>query len=153
MKVKIEIGPDWEEEEVVIRCSKMNERVWEVQNLLSDFGSGAKSLVLSKGETEYFVPQEQILFFETEGKNVIAHTAERMYEAQYRLYELEEMLPRYFMRISKSTIVNLNQIYSVTRNLTASSVVEFFESSKKVYVSRNYYKMMIDRMGEKRRSI
>ena len=84
---------------------------------------------------------------------MIAHTAERMYEAQYRLYELEEMLPRYFMRISKSTIVNLNQIYSVTRNLTASSVVEFFESSKKVYVSRNYYKMMIDRMGEKRRSI
>lgn len=153
MKVKIEIGPDWEEEEVVIRCSKMNERVWKIQNLLSDFGSGAKSLVLSKGETEYFVPQEQILFFETEGKNVIAHTAERMYEAQYRLYELEEMLPRYFMRISKSTIVNLNQIYSVTRNLTASSVVEFFESSKKVYVSRNYYKMMIDRMGEKRRSI
>ena len=75
MKVKIEIGPDWEEEEVVIRCSKMNERVWEVQNLISDLGSGAKSLVLSKGETEYFVPQEQILFFENDNKRGRSDTA------------------------------------------------------------------------------
>lgn len=153
MKVRIEIGPDWEEEEVVIRCAEMNEKIWKVQNLLSDFGSDTKSLVLSKGETEYFVPMEQILFFETEGKNVIAHTAEKMYEAQYRLYELEEILPRHFIRISKSAIVNTNQIYSITRNLTASSVIEFDGSSKKIYVSRNYYKMLIDRMGEKRRSV
>ena len=112
MKVKIEIGPDWEEAEVLIRCAEISEKILNVQKMLSDFGSDTKSLVLSKGETEYFVPLEQILFFETEGKNVIAHTAEKMYEAQYRLYELEEILPRYFMRISKSAIVNSNQIYS-----------------------------------------
>ena len=76
-----------------------------------------------------------------------------MYETQYRLYELEEILPRYFMRVSKSTIVNLNQIYSITRNITASSLVEFYGTIKKVYVSRNYYKALIDRMGEKRRNL
>jgi len=84
---------------------------------------------------------------------VTAHTTEKMYESSYRLYELEEILPGYFMRISKSTIVNLKQIYSITRNLTASSAVEFCGSNKKVYVSRIFYKALIERMSEKRRSI
>lgn len=153
MKVRIEIQPDLEEEEICIRCAGINEEILQIQSLLNEVGNDMGSLALSKGETEYFVPMEQILFFETEGKNVTAHTTDKMYETQYRLYELEEILPRYFMRISKSTIVNLNQIYSITRNLTASSVVEFSGSNKKVYVSRNYYKALIERMGERRRSI
>ena len=57
------------------------------------------------------------------------------------------------MRIAKSTIANINQIYSVARNLTASSQVEFYGSIKKVYVSRRYYKELIERMAEKRRRI
>lgn len=121
--------------------------------MIRDLESNTKGLILTRGETEYFIPQDQILFFETEGKTITAHTADKMYETQYRLYELEEMLPGYFMRVSKSTIVNLNQIYSITRNLTASSVVEFSDSIKKVYVSRNYYKSLIERMGEKRKRL
>ena len=151
MKVRIEIQENLAEEEVVIRCARINESVLKLQNIVSDMKSNAKSIVLTRGETDYFVPQEQILFFETEGKSVSAHTADKMYETQYRLYELEEMLPGSFMRISKSTIVNLNRIYSITRNLTASSVIEFSDSIKKVYVSRNYYKALIERMEEKRR--
>lgn len=153
MKIRIDIQEDLKEDEVIIRCVSINETILQIQNLLSNLGNDTKSLTLVKGDTEYFVPQEQILFFETEGKNVLAHTAEKIYETQYRLYELEELLPRYFMRISKSTIVNLNQIYSITRNLTASSLIEFYGSIKKVYVSRNYYKALIDRMGEKRRNL
>lgn len=153
MKVRIEIHEDLTEDEVVIRCTRINETVLKLQNIVSDLGSNTKSLVLTRGETDYFVPQEQILFFETVGKTVSAHTADKMYETQYRLYELEEMLPGSFMRISKSTIVNLNRIYSITRNLTASSVIEFSDSIKKVYVSRNYYKALIERMGEKRRNL
>ena len=151
MKVRIDIQSSLEEDEIVIRCASINETILQIQNLISNFGRNEKSLTLLKGDTEYFIPQEQILFFETESKMVIAHTAEKMYETQYKLYELEEILPRYFMRISKSTIVNLNQIYSITRNLTASSKVEFYDSIKKVYVSRNYYKALIDRMDAKRR--
>ena len=153
MKVRIDIQDDLKEDEIVIRCVCINETIVQIQNLLSNLGNDTKNLTLMKGDTEYFVPQEQILFFETEGKSVLAHTAEKMYETQYRLYELEEILPRYFMRVSKSTIVNLNQIYSITRNITASSLVEFYGTIKKVYVSRNYYKALIDRMGEKRRNL
>ena len=55
------------------------------------------------------------------------------------------------MRVSKSTIVNLNHIYSITKNITASSVIEFNNCHKRVYVSRNYYKALIERLDEKRK--
>ena len=79
-----------------------------------------------------------------------AHTADNIFETSLKLYELEEQLPGCFMRISKSTIANLDYIYSITRNLTASSVVEFEKSNKKALVSRSYYKAVVERIKTRR---
>lgn len=151
MKVKIEICPGLEEDEVTIRCGELNDAVLNLQAYAADSGAGGRKLPLRRGDTEYYVALSDILFFETQGREIQAHTADKLFETGYKLYELEEQLPGYFMRISKSTIVNLEYIYSITRNLTASSVVEFAGSPKKVYVSRSYYKALIERLEEKRR--
>ena len=98
-----------------------------------------------------FCPAEQIVFFETENKQVFAHTKTDMYETEYKLYELEELLSKDFMRVSKSTIVNLKHIFSITKNIASSSVVEFRDSHKRVYVSRNYYKALIEQLDERRK--
>ena len=74
----------------------------------------------------------KILFFETDENGISAHTRDEMYQTRYKLYELEDMLPGVFMRVSKSTILNTDQIYSIDRNLTASSVVAFLNTHKKV---------------------
>lgn len=153
MKVRIEIEDDLLEEEVVIRCRQLDKRILHLQAAMQEIDRSHRYLKLIRGDTEYFIPQNKVLFFETEEKTVFVHTANHVYETPYRLYELEEMLPGYFMRISKSTIVNLNHIYSITRNLTASSIIEFSGSVKKVYVSRHYYKALIERMAEKRKSL
>lgn len=69
---------------------------------------------------------------------------------KYRLYELEEILPKYFVRVSKSTILNVNQVYSIDKNITSSSIIKFSKSYKQVYVSRNYYKILKQRLEERR---
>lgn len=150
MKVKIEIDSALEETEVVIRCNRLDDSIIALQNSVMGQGGGRRCLSLNKGETSYYVPIEDIYFFETEGKQIHAHTAEKLFEAPYKLYELEEMLPTGFMRVSKSTIVNLDYIYSITRNLTASSVVEFAGSKKKAMVSRGYYKALMDKLETRR---
>ena len=150
MKVKIEIEEGLEEEEVIIRCSSLNDSVVSLQNHISKQSGGKRCLALTSGETEYYIPLEDIYFFETEGRDIRAHTAEQIFACGYRLYELEELLPGSFMRISKSTIVNLDHIYSITRNLTASSEVEFTGSSKKALVSRNYYKALTERLSTRK---
>lgn len=150
MKVKIEIEEGLAEDEVVIRCGSLSDSIVNLQNYISKQSSAKRCLALVSGETDYFVPMEEIYFFDTEGRELRAHTADRIFLCGYKLYELEELLPGNFMRISKSTIVNLDYIYSITRNLTASSVVEFAASSKKAMVSRGYYKLLIERLNARK---
>ena len=150
MKVRIEIEEGLEEEEVVIRCSALNDAIVSLQSYISRQGSDKRCLVLTAGETEYYVPLEDIYFFETEGREIRAHTMDKLFCCSYRLYELEELLPGSFMRISKSTIANLDHIYSITRNLTASSEVEFRGSKKKTLVSRNYYRALVERLNSRK---
>ena len=147
MRVKIEIEEGLAEEEVIIKCGCLSESVINLQNYISKQGNSKRCLPLSSGDTEYYIPMEEIYFFETEGREIRAHTADKLFFCNYKLYELEELLPGNFMRISKSAIANLDHIYSITRNLTASSEVEFNGSNKKALVSRAYYKALIERLS------
>lgn len=153
MKVRVEVDEDLQEECIVIHCKKLDERVLKLQEALLETSASSHAILLKKKDTEYYLPLEDIIFFETENKEIRAHTKNDIFETEYKLYELEAKLPGYFMRISKSTIVNLEHIYSITRNLTASSVVEFNSCHKQVYVSRQYYKALVERLEQKRRKL
>lgn len=138
-KVKIEIDPTADECEVTIRCPEVGEEVMKIQKLLSESSSGLSQIGLFKEDSEYFIPLDDILFFETEGGHIRAHTADDVFEVKYRLYELEEKLPSYYLRISKSAILNTRRVYSITKNLAGASKIEFQGTYKTVYCSRNYY--------------
>ncbi len=157
MKIKIEIETTLAEDEVIIRCRELTEEISAIQKAVSEAALTAqetadtkRSLVCYKGTTEYYLALDEILFFETEGTGVSVHTRTEVYQTKYKLYELEDMLPRFFMRVSKSAILNIHHIYSINRNLTASSVVAFTGTHKQVYVSRYYYKPLISKLEEKR---
>ena len=140
MKIKIEVDENIQEEEVIIRCSEFNNKIQNIQKIITNILTQKESITFYKNNTEYYLDLKEILFFETEESSVNAHTFKDVYKVKYKLYELEEMLPGYFMRISKSTILNTSHIYSITRSLSSSSIVEFKGTHKKVYVSRHYYK-------------
>ncbi len=150
MKIKIEIDESLSEDEVLIRCRGLTEQVTEIQKAVSEVVNTSKRFVFYRGNTEYYLALEEILFFETDGDGINAHTRDNIYQTKYKLYELEDLLPGCFMRISKSSIVNTNHIYSISRNLTASSVVAFAGTHKQVYVSRYYYKPLVNKLEEKR---
>ena len=150
MKIKIEIAESLSEDEVLIRCRGLTEQVTEIQKAVSEVVNTSQRFVFYRGNTEYYLALDEILFFETDGDGINAHTRDNIYQTKYKLYELEDLLPGCFMRISKSSIVNTNHIYSISRNLTASSVVAFAGTHKQVYVSRYYYKPLVNKLEEKR---
>lgn len=149
MKIRIELDSEIKENEVVIRCNELKEEIIKIQKIISELIDEKKEMVFYKDNTEYYVSIDEILFFETEENSIYAHVLNNVYQVKYKLYELEEILPRNFVRISKSTIVNIDHIYSITRNITSSSLVEFKGTHKKVYASRFYYKVL--KLAEKRR--
>ncbi|MCL2213354.1 MAG: LytTR family transcriptional regulator [Oscillospiraceae bacterium] len=108
------------------------------------------AIVYHKGEREFYLPSSDILFFETDGEAVYAHSKSEMYSVTYRLYQLEELLPNEFVRISKSTVANTSQIMSLTKTLPSSVSVQFFDTHKQVHVSRHYYKQLKEKLSNRR---
>ena len=150
MKIKIEIDDGLAEEEIVIRCRALNEDVISIQKRIMDAVNSRMQLQVTRGEKEYFITIDEILFFETDSNGVIVHTANQIYETKYRLYELEDLLPGNFIRVSKSTILNSDRVRSIHKNITGASEVEFSGTIKKVFVSRNYLKLLLEKLEEKR---
>ena len=120
-----------------------------IQQALSEIVAGNQRFIFYKGETDYYMSLDEILFFETENGTINVHTADDVYQTKYKLYELEERLPGYFMRVSKSAILNVDKIYSMTKNLS-TCLVQFTKSHKQVYVSRYYFKPLKEKLEEMR---
>ncbi|MDE7435071.1 MAG: LytTR family transcriptional regulator [Lachnospiraceae bacterium] len=150
MKIRMEIEENLEEEEIVIRCRSLSNEIVALQRKIAEAAQTGMQMEVTRGERSYFLALDEILFFETDMSRVAVHTAEQIYEIRMRLYELEELLPGMFMRISKSAIVNVSGIRAIRKNLTGASEVEFVGTNKKAFVSRNYFKPLMSKLEEKR---
>lgn len=150
MKVIIELDDSLPEDEVRVRCAALTPELQALQHALTNAGvATVPRLVFYQEDQEFFFPLDEVLFFETEGEAVWAHTPTDAYRIKHRLYELEEMLPHAFIRAAKSTIVNTGRIYSIKRNLTAASLIRFTGTHKQVYASRHYYNALKERILER----
>lgn len=136
------------EDEVVIRYTVYDESVARLEAAVRDALSEEKRIVLFRDSAEFYFPAKEILFFETDGRKVVAHTARDLYYCKDKLLTLEQILPRYFIRSSKSGIVNGAAVFSVRRGLTGVSEVGFRGTTKTAYVSRSYYKSFMDYLNE-----
>ena len=145
MKVRLEIDDSLKEDEIVIRTKEYTE---ELKQLISNFKS-KPSIQFFKQDTEYYLDLDAILFFESDNGTVYAHTVSDMFSTTQKLYELENLLGGQFMRVSKSTILNLDQIYALTKSIS-NCQIQFHHSYKTVYVSRRYYRELKDKLNERR---
>lgn len=153
MKINIEFDESLTENEICIRCASLDEEIQRLQAAISDIAIGSKKFVCYQEEKECYISFHDILFFETESGHICVHTKDQVYQTKLKLYELEELLPGMFMRVSKSAILNTNHVYSITKNLASASIVEFAGTHKQVYVSRYYYKPLKFKLEEKRNEL
>ncbi|MGT2715682.1 LytTR family DNA-binding domain-containing protein [Streptococcus respiraculi] len=148
MKIRIELDDSLDDVEVVIKTARLTDQVDQLQQLLSKMNQ--PSLIFYKDASEYFVKLEDILFFETDGAKIFAHSRTDAYEVKLKLYELEEVLPITFCRISKSSIANVRAIYSLDKSFSGTSRIRFADTHKVVHVSRHYYQLLKERLQELR---
>ena len=145
MKVVVEIEDYLDDVEIMIKSPVYNEEIDKLRkNIIAMVEK--KKIIFYKNNTEYYFELSGILFFETGDNKIYAHAREDVFEVKYKLYELEEMIPSYFMRISKSTIINTREIYSLEKSFSGTSTANFSSSFKKVHVSRNYYKQLKEKL-------
>jgi len=149
VKIKLDISPQYSEKEIVIRAAKKDEEVEEILNSVKDVENKFNHLNGYLDDTVYSLSFKDILFFETNDRNVYAHTVNNAFLIRYRLYELEENLPDNFLRISKSSILNVDEVLSLTKSITGN-LVKFRNTYKQIYVSRRFLKDLKEKLNQRK---
>ena len=146
MKLKVEYIPSDGDEEVIIRCRSRTEEIKQIEHMIEQLLSVHTEMAVTLGDVEYYVPKNEILFFETLDGKVTVHTVNKMYYTKHKLFELERIMPYNFIRVSKSCILNAEKVSSLAHNLAGASRVTFYGSDKAVYVSRAYFKFLKEKI-------
>lgn len=151
MKVRVEVVEDLNEPEIIIRCGHSDAEILRLENRIRQQVALRQEICLYRNNQEFFLPMENILFFETDGDKVYAHTKDNSFHAKYKLYELERILPSVFLRISKSAIVNTKRIFSINvQSIPFSRQIVFYDTVKHIFVSRRYYQALKKQMSGRR---
>ena len=93
MKVIVNVDENCIEEQVIINCHELNENIINIQKTISAMENQSLKIELKQGEKEFYIDVGEILFFETDNNQVMAHTANEIFLTGSKLYELEKILP------------------------------------------------------------
>ena len=135
MRVRIETIKKPEEEQVLIRCVKVNEEVKEI----ADFVKSRDDILTGYLDAQlYSLALQDIYYFEGVDDKVYAYLKNKVYELKNKLYELEELYgKRQFFRCSKSVIVNLLKLECVKPALNGRFTAILL-NKEQIIISRQY---------------
>ncbi len=135
MKITIETPKPGEGDEIIIRCNSLDERLL---NLIYSLKTEQDKLTgYTEDKIVKLIPKE-IFYFESVDNKVFAYTANGVYEIHKKLYELEDEYGNSdFMRVSKSSIVNLAKIAYI-RPIFNGRFEAKLKNNEKMIISRQY---------------
>ena len=87
VKITIIDKKEDEEDEIIVKCSELDESLLE---LINSFKKGTAKLSFYQGSKIVFVDESDIYYFESVENRVFAYTESEVYEIKLKLYELEE---------------------------------------------------------------
>lgn len=114
MKVNLFISKDIDEPYAEIHTSDLTNNLRKAIDLLeSDSFDENSVLAVKKGKDIILLDFEDVFMFRVEDKQVKVFTENKEYLIKKPLYQIEDGLDYYFVRISKSTIINLRKVERV----------------------------------------
>lgn len=138
MKLEIKVNKDEENERIVIFAkelsSDLQRMIKQIERMIDQ-----SNLFGKKDDELYPLKYENIVRFYTENKYIIAEDLTNKYKVEKRLYELEEILPGNFLRISQSEIINIHYIKKLKLELNGFIKISF-SNGVTTYSSRRYVK-------------
>lgn len=143
MRVRFEQVDSKEKEQALIRAA---EKTADILNAIDLLENGSGGVTVTKDRNTYFCKLTQIYYIESVDKHTYVYTKGECYESRDRLYELEEKLGMYYVRISKSMIVNMRKIRNVSAE-PGGRMIAVLLNEERVVISRSYVKEIKRRLG------
>ena len=144
MKITI-VPPDpGQEDEVIIRCAQLDD---SVMKLISALKANTQRLTAYDEQGITMLPPSDIFYFESVDNRVFAYCEKNVYEIRKKLYELEtDFAHTDFMRISKSTIVNVAKIQRLSAGFSGRLDARL-KNGEIVVISRQYVGNLKQKLG------
>ena len=143
MKVHLEQVKSKEDEEAIIKAVSVTDEITGAIELLE---GGSKGIAVIKDDQVHIIKASAVYYIESVDKKTFVYTKDVCYDCKYRLYELETMLGGYFMRCSKSLIINLKKVRNVKSQLSGRIDATLI-NDETVVISRGYVKEVKRRLG------
>jgi two-component system LytT family response regulator len=118
-----------------------------IEDLLQSLRSERKGpfdshIFVQKSEKLFNLPVEEIVYLEASGDYTIITTKADQFVSSSGIGKLEEILnPEVFIRVHRSTIVNVNNLKEIERHFNGGMVVKM-QNGKSFPVSRTYAKLI-----------
>ncbi|MCG7408778.1 LytTR family transcriptional regulator [Paenibacillus sp. ACRRX] len=144
MKVSIqEIGKDLEEE-ILIRCHEVNDKVHEIVDKLK---MESLTLLGYHDDRVHRIKLTDIYYFEAVDGKVFIYCKDNVFEVKQKLYELEELCKeKKCFRASKSTILNIIHI-SYIRPSLSGRFEAVLNNGERIVISRQYVPVLKHMLG------
>lgn len=144
MRIIIESPPEGSEDEIIIRCKKLDE---ELMDLIYALKQGRDHITGYSGRKMIQLVPKEIYYIESVDNKTFAYCEKEVYEIKEKLYEIENIYKNTdFQRISKSVIVNISWIESVSPML-GSRLEAALKNGEKVIISRQYVPELKKKLG------
>ena len=135
MLTKITKAEKTQPEVVEIHCHKISD---EVKEIVAFVKSRQGQLTGVIDERQFEIALGDIFYIEAVDNKVFIYTQSKVYETKQKLYELEGVLKeKKFLRISKSTLLNLMKISSIKPALNGRFTAVLY-SGEEIVISRKY---------------
>ncbi len=144
MKITIIEPGEGEEDEIIVRCRHMDQKLLR---LICAIKAGQEKITALQNGNYFQVPPEEIYYFEAVDSKVFLYLEKEVYETKRKLYELEDMFQGTdFFRASKSCIVNLAKVKSLSPAFNGRFEA-LMRNGERVIISRQYVPMLKQKLG------
>ena len=146
MKITINIVPERDDPEITVSCSRLTP---EIEKIIASLRMLENRLTVRADGAIHILDPFDALYMESVERRTFVYTKGGVYETDLRLYELEEKLSdRYFLRVSKSCIVNLKKIKSLKTDLDRRIRITM-DNGEQIIASRTYADELRKKLGVK----
>ena len=143
MKVELNIDKKIKEIIVTISANKVND---EIQNLVNYIENKEDYFIGVLDDKVCLLNMEDIIRVYIENRKLYAVTVEGRFILRKKLYEMQSMLTKDFIKISQSEIANVKYIHSLDLGLRGTIVINY-KNSDISYVSRRVLKEFKAKLG------
>ncbi|WP_295602103.1 LytTR family DNA-binding domain-containing protein [uncultured Methanobrevibacter sp.] len=136
MKVNLFVSRDIDQPHADIHTNELTDNISKAINILESDDQN-DMIAVKKGQDIALLELGDIFMFRVEEKQVKVFSENNEYVIKKPLYQVEETLSSDFLRISKTTIINMKKIKRVAPSLKGMMFVEL-KNGLKDNISRKY---------------